>query len=334
MMRWITCAALPLLVVACTTQRGMDNRVGTQSLSDCVPLESIPAPRKHTAGPVRRVFIDLDSSFDWVPFIQRHEVDEVVIQALVGYDTTGARHPKLAEARELIDSVPDNVKVYVGLVYQDNFHSDTASQTTLRSAAVEDSVMADSIWNRVPPTNRSRIAGWYIAREIHNFQKATPAEQRIQQDLIRGYLARVSAALPGPGRVLISPFFVPPVEARHDDLLGIDSTAALFAELVRGTHVTDLLLQDGTSVRLDDRGQGCSWPLDGYLAVAAAYASAIKEALPGTVTFWSNVEAFGDEANRRRVRNQISHTPAGSPVIVFAYRGCQRTGVCERRRTR
>jgi hypothetical protein len=326
-MRWIVCTAALLLCGGCHHQAeaAAPAPIAARAAEDCPEPPGLPEPASYAVRPIRRVFIDLDHSGDWRTFFDRYVVEEVVIQNIIGkpYD-------KRREALQLLQAAAERgIKVYVGLVYEDEFNPDTMSAVTLASVAQEDIDTART-FVKMTESLGLEFAGWYLARELHNFRDPP---DRSQRSLIREhYLKKVTSGLPPRERILISPYFVPPVPERPD-LVGIDSTAELFAYLVQGTGVTDVLLQDGTGARNDPLKElGCEWPLDSYLRVAAAYTNAVERRLPAGITFWSNVEVFGDDASPARVRRQLSAIPPERPVIAFAYRGCICTGACERRR--
>lgn len=328
-MRQTICIAALLLCGACQHQAeaAAPARMASQVAGDCPEPAGLPNPASHPVTPVRRVFIDLDGEKDWQTFFDRYRVDEVVIQNIIGkpYD-------KRDEALEVLQAAADRgIKVYVGLVYEHKFDPDTMSAQSLENAAQEDIDTAKAFVH-MAGTLANQIAGWYLAREIQNFRDTVRDPLgRSQWSLVRGYLEKVTRDLPPRPRVLISPYFVPPVPQRPD-VAGIDETAAFFAYLVQGTGVTDVLLQDGTGERnAPGKNLGCTWPLDSYLRVATAYSSAVEGRLPAGVTFWSNVEMFGDDASPERVRKQLSTVPTNRPVIAFAYRGCTCVAACERR---
>ncbi|HEV3050658.1 MAG TPA: DUF4434 domain-containing protein [Longimicrobium sp.] len=329
-MRRITCTVALLLCGACQPQAkaAAPVRIASAPTADCPEPTGIPNPGTHPVRPIHRVFIDLDSKKDWLAFFDDYKVDEVVIQNIIGkpYD-------KRDEALEVLKAAGTRgIRVYVGLVYEDKFNSDTMSATALEIAAQEDIDTAKA-FVQMAGALENQIAGWYLAREIHNFRDTVrDSLGRSQHSLVRGYLEKVTLGLPPRPRVLISPYFVPPVPQRPE-LVGIDETATFFAYLVQGTGVTDVLLQDGTGARNDPlKNLGCTWPLDSYLRVAAAYANAVEARLRPGVTFWSNVEVFGDDATPDRVRKQLATIPPGRPLIAFAYRGCGPMGACEPRR--
>lgn len=292
----------------------------------CVATETIDAPKTHAPAEVDAVFIDFDGSGKWKEFFDKHTVETVVIQNILGYPAAGTPFDKTGEAVELLDKAPAEVKnIYVGLVYEETFNVLDVSEQKLVDAAAEDGRVATAFWNRLTEKQRERVAGWYLAREIHNFKTDMKRKKAVQK-----YLRDASNALPSRPAVLIAPYFVPPVKGKAN-LLDSRETGDLFAFLLAGSKVNALLLQDGMGARNDEKKElPCQWSVDNYLPVAAQFAREVNARLPEGVQFWSTVEAFGD-ATPERLKKQLSVTPEGKPVIVFAYRHCSKTGLCPKR---
>jgi hypothetical protein len=290
-------------------------------------MEKIQSPTHHAPRLPNAVFIDLDGSRSWRAFFSNHKVDAIVIQNILGYPAQGDPFDKSAEAIEVLNEAPSDVKnIYVGLVFEETFNSADVPEQKLVDAAAEDGRVATTFWNRLTQQQRTRVSGWYLAREIHNFKADEKRRQAVQS-----YLRAASEAVPQRPTILISPYFVPPVKNRPD-LLPSAPTGELFSYLIKGSKVNGVLLQDGVGARNDPAKKlGCRWSLDSYVPVAAQFAREVRKQLPEDVQFWANVEAFGDDASPARLKKQLAVTPEAAPVIVFAYRECAMTEACRKR---
>jgi hypothetical protein len=252
--------------------------------------------------------------------LRKARIDTLVIQHLVGRSAQDTFYNH-EEALALVREAPVGTTIFVGLVYDAEFDPLHATAEELQTAAVEDVQTATEFWDQIPESDRSRIGGWYVAREISNV-----AVDSTQARAVGRYLTHVARRLPARPRVLISPYFVPPSQTRPE-LLGPAATAELLTSLTHGSGVTDVLLQDGVGAR-DMHPQGCRWALETFLPISAEYARAVEEELPPDITFWTNVEAFGPKATPNRLQRQFALVPPKRRIIVFAYRDCVRTGVC------
>jgi hypothetical protein len=271
------------------------------------------------------VFVSLqDKPNEWRSFFRDHRVETVIVQNILGYRNAYVTpYRKQEEAALVLQSRPTDVRIYVGLAFDERFYAPYVNADSLNRLFIQDSVVAWQFWNGLADSTRQRITGWYIAHEIHNFVPSD--EQRAQ---LRAYLRRTARSLPPRREILIAPYFVPPTKG-GEDLLGAEETGAFFADLIRGTPITGLLLQDGAGAMADPERQ-CEWSVDAYLRQAAHFAREVERALPPGVKFTTVLEAFGDTtANRLRLQRSI--TPRGSPVIVYEAQECSTSGLCPRR---
>jgi hypothetical protein len=272
------------------------------------PLAAACAHRR-----VDAVFIELEDPH--MARIECSSVSSVVIANVVGYpDQNGKPYePKFPAAVELIRKIPDDTAIYVGLVYVRNFKANEATKTYLEKAAVEDGQVAYDFLNYLAGQGVTRpIAGWYLAREIHNFDDSAREQQ------IKDYL-KSAAKLP-PGDVLFAPFFVTVCEGSKS--LSAERTAAMFANLVRGTRITHLLLQDGFTGRFSHK---CDWPSwDKYADEAERYEDAVAAAMKNeNKKFWVDLELEGPEAGTDRIKRQYGIVPDGAPVVAYKFQDCR-----------
>lgn len=285
----------------------------------CTP-PPVKAPREVTAA-----FIQIDEPQQWRWLLDGHEVEEIVIDNILGYGEgcppTGC--DKTDVALEVIRTLDEAilqgkmkpVRIHVGLVYEQHFHSDSVMAEQLDVAQLEDVRLARSFLRRAQRAGVAhRISGWYLGRELHNFPGAAQAE------LIHQYLRGTSAALPHVGDIAIAPFFVPVCKDSHSR--DARATGEMFASLVAGTRITRLLLQDGFGARNE---HACRFDnINAYAVEAVHYAREVKAALPSSVQFWIDLESFvldstADDPLACRLDVQFASVPAGTPVIVF---GC------------
>jgi hypothetical protein len=267
---------------------------------------------------VDAVFVELeDPDFQK---ITKSNVAAVVIANVVGYpDQNGKPYPpKFADAVRFIKDVPEKTAIYVGLVYVDNFNAHQADETYLRKAAKEDGEVARAFLEYLSKNGVTRpIAGWYLAREIHNFDDAG------QQTLIGMYLKDAASNLPS-GDVLIAPFF--DTGCKESKTLNAERTAEMFAQLVRGTRITHLLLQDGFTGRFDHKCDPGTW--DQYAIVAEQYEEKVAAAMKNVnVTFWVDLELEGEEATSPRIKRQYKILPRGTPVVAYKFQDCREKDV-------
>ncbi|HET7460769.1 MAG TPA: DUF4434 domain-containing protein [Longimicrobium sp.] len=343
-MRILLCAILSLGATTCGNH--LPAARASQSAAVAKPCSAWTAPRapEHPADSIRAVFMALDDRLDTSisqqrAFFDTFRMNAVVVHSIVGYRSLHSSRTanRVRQAAYLLHNRPPGTAVYIGLAYAEKFNSDELSPADVQLAIDQDLAAAAEL-RRVAGTDTSRIAGWYLSREIHNFNLVPPARQTEQVKRIRAYLEGVAGALHPRGKVLISPYFVPKVRPRESELLGPAATGALFAQLVRRTGVTDVLLQDGVGVRNSpDHQLECRWPdAADYIPIAARYAEAVSRSLPDSVTFWSNLEGFVQDSDRpvdvqRRFAQQLSVVPAGRPLVMYDAAQCKAVGVCATR---
>lgn len=285
----------------------------------CTP-PPVKVPRE-----VKAAFVQLDEPQQWRWLLEGHDLEEIVIANIVGYGEgcPPAGCDKTEVALELIKAVDDAMlhgtikplRIHVRLVYEDQFHSQDVTPEHLDQAQLEDVRVARAFLRRAQQAGVAhRISGWYLGRELHNFDDTAQAKR------IHDYLRGTSAALPRVGDISIAPFFVPVCEGAK--LRDARATGELFASLVAGTQITRLMLQDGFGTR---NSRVCTYDsIDEYASKAVHYAREVKAALPPSVEFWVDLEAFvleetKDDPLACRLDVQFASVPAGAPVIVF---GC------------
>jgi len=337
--------AILLLGCAACGSRPSESRTSQSALvaAPCSAWTDLPRPIPH-ADSVRAVFIAFTGSFeqdrrDLDTLFARYRFGAVVVHNIKGYDSINDPAPvnRIRQAVYLLQHRPAHTDVYIGLGYQENFYAKTVTATDLETGIRQDRALADTLLMRAD-TFANRITGWYIAREIHNF---LADDQPAQTALVHGFLRREGDTLPRGGllpenpRILISPYFIPKVPPREDELLDPAGTGKLFADLVEGTKITDVLLQDGTGVRNSpDHQLACSWRNPAhYRPIAARYMDAVFRSLPKGKVFWANLEGFVQDSDRlhdvkRRFAQQLSVVPAGRPLIMYAAAQCDSVGVC------
>jgi hypothetical protein len=266
--------------------------------------------------PIHGVFVELEHR----DRIAESKANAIVIANIIGYDTGGCpRYDKFSQAAELIQSASLDAAIYVGLVYGRDFRSDVATEEELDRARREDVIVAKEFLAYLKERKINRkLAGWYLAREIHNFDDSA------QQERIHQYLERVSRDLPKLGAILIAPFFV--TGCSGSGTLNAKATGTMFADLIKGTKITHLLLQDGFSARFD---HACSWPdWKKYALTAEDYEREVSKAVRKLkVKFWVDMEVFGAEATADRIAAQYAILPDTARVIAYKYDDCRKQGM-------
>lgn len=281
----------------------------------CVP------PKEKPVRAIQAAFVTVDDESDWAWLRGNAPVSEIVIHNIFGYgDGCPTGCDKTDAAVQLIRDVDPNLKIHVGLVYEEHFHPHKATEKQLAAAAYEDASVARKFLHRLQKERLAhRISGWYLGREIYNFADTTKDAQ------VQTYLRVASCALPPVGDISIAPYFGP--VCKDSETRDAKATATMFANLVRDTKVTRVLLQDGFGARND---RACKFDdINRYQAVAREYEREVKDALPPNVAFWIDLEYFvkdntGDapeKIRQCRLDWQYATVPKGTPIITFGYKG-------------
>lgn len=297
----------------------------------CVPLSSRPAGAARPIGTqgTRSVFIDFDGDTSWKHLITGGYADTVIVQRIfgrAGRDTVNDYETTRDLLRLVADTRPEMV-VIVGLVYDSAFDPSEAGRKALDAASRDDIRRAREFWSALSKDERAVVGGWYLAREISNASDDGRAG-------VQRYLHKTAEGLPvAGGRVLIAPFFTPPTQS-DPGTMGPAKTAAYFHDIVDGTRITDVAVQDGIGAR-NEHGQSCHWSRDSALSQSAVFMDSIGAAMDVRRHLWATVEMFGHSTDgdtgqvlRSRIARQLSQVPPTRPVVAFAYRECVATGYC------
>ena len=263
--------------------------------------------------PFHGVFVELEHAEN----VCRSDARVVIIANIVGYGEGCSPCRKFEKAATVLEVMPKETEVYVGLVYEANFESDKATKAQLQNAWREDRDVAIQFLDYLKERKIDRRPnGWYLAREVHNFDDLE------QRKLIRDeYLEPAADALPDFGAVLIAPYFVTGCDGSAT--LKATETGAMFAELVKNTKITHLLLQDGFSARFDHL---CDTKLSNYTKAAERYEQKIAEAVRAEgVQFWIDMEVFDykEPAEVARIKKQRKIVPPNTPIVAYRYDDCR-----------
>jgi hypothetical protein len=278
----------------------------------CQPVAGAPFPRSADA-----VFIEADTPRDWAEFLGRVGKRDIVIANIRGFDKevdackAGCNKP---EAVKLIKAAPDTANIYVGLVYDKQFHGPAATDASLKLAADRDIKAARWLLKQLTASDAAKIKGWYLAREIYNFAEEAP------ERAFRKYYARLSRDLP-PGELLIAPFFLPATDqcgARN-----AIATAAMFRCLTKDTRISRVMLQDGFAER--NKHDVCKTDIS--FPKYEPHARAYEEAMAAIGQPWVIVEAF--ELESGRLERQLAILPKGAKVAVYESCDCIETRLCQ-----
>lgn len=288
-------------------------------------LAALTCPANPPARVIEGVYVEVDDH-DWYRAVNSKSVKEIVIANIVGFDGDSCKNgcDKSDQAIELLDATPEGIRIYVGLVYDANFSVQSAD---LVAAKAQDVQTAKDFLEKLTDKQKSRISGWYLGREWHNFKSAD------DQKKLRMYLLDVAKELPAVEEILVAPFFVAKTKTcttPHD----AKGTARMFSDLIAGTKITRILLQDGFGA-LNERE--CKWgdDIDAYKPVAQKYAKSVADAMPKNadgkkIEFSTILEAFGDVGKDQcRLDLQFAAVPKGARVIVYEHRACCATGLCQ-----
>lgn len=281
------------------------------------------APATTPARTIHGVFVEVDNAC-WKDIAQSKQIDTIVIANIRGYGPgcTPCDRVKFEQARRLLATAREGMKIYVGLVYDADFD-------IMKSDGARERKAARDFYTTLTEKQKSRITGWYIAGEWHNASAAKYG------DAVVTYLKKATdrsdpkTALP-PGEVIVAPFFVAREQpwGTCSDVLGAPETATLFERIVSETKITRFLLQDGFGAR---NKRTCKWGnnVDDYARTAKTYADAIREKLPDGV-YEVDLEAFGNTGKKQcRLDLQFANVPAGTRVIVYEKKACRKTRLCQ-----
>lgn len=277
----------------------------------CHPI-AVDRPRR-----VDAVFVEIDKDRDWKTFFAKNAGREVVVANIYGYGDAPCEPgcPKYEEALKVMVAAPPEMPVYIGLVYDEKFHSPDADESWAADAAKEDIKVAKEFVRQLKQAGSRMPTGWYLAREIYNFRDETAMKA------IRKYFEKVSSGLP-KGDVLIAPFFLP--QTQTCDVMSAEETARTFTELIRETRVKRIMLQDGFAARNSHSVCQTNITFGEYALRAKPY----EDAMAGRGQRWVDVEAF-DHCESGRLEKQFEILPAHAKVIVYQYDDCVDVNLCQ-----
>jgi hypothetical protein len=272
----------------------------------------------------------MNGNHDWYRVLKNPKISEIIIANIKGYDDEDCENgcDKTEEALDLLEVVPAGKKVYVGLVYEKDFNVKKIGD----AARDQDCAMAKAFWKAAKKRNlHGRINGWYLGREWHNF--APKEADATDKANLKKYLRELSAELRGefPSHVIaVAPFFRPHSKKICPEYPDAPTTATRFRELLDGTDVNLLLLQDGFGVR---HKYACMSKLSlaDYASAAEMYATEVAAAMNLLkIRFAVDLEAFGPlEKDQCRLPVQFQSIPSQTPVFVYSQRDCLATGICQ-----
>ncbi|MDX6528439.1 MAG: hypothetical protein QOH41_729 [Blastocatellia bacterium] len=213
------------------------------------------------------------------------------------------------------------MQVFIGLGYDTAWYDHWKDDQFLRRLAEKNRTLATTLWTRYGSRHTS-FSGWYIPQEMWNENYTTDQIKNLRElyyASVAGHCKSLSKGMP----IAVAPFFNP-----NEDYIGQSETpaqnaerfAALFAQLLNGSQIDIVMLQDGVGARKIE-------PANFNLRIIPYYDAFKRLCAPRVKELWADLEAYrtigSDErrpAQADRFMKQIEmFAPLTTRTVTFEF---------------